>query len=87
MNGQRHLHYVPATFRKPAAAVARGTSDLRPRSRMEGATHASPPTLVHRNLAHNDRFHGGGIPNVFRGRGNTVTESAVNRLLEWDGFQ
>ena len=35
----------------------------------------------------NVRFYGGGIPQVFLGSGNNVTELAVNRLLEWDGLQ
>lgn len=30
----------------------------------------------------NIRFYGGGVPNVFL-EGEQVTETAVNRLLEW----
>ena len=33
----------------------------------------------------NVRFYGGGIPRVFLGNGNTVTESAMDQLLDWDG--
>ena len=33
----------------------------------------------------NVRFYGGGIPQVFLGNGNTVTESAMAQLLDWDG--
>ena len=33
----------------------------------------------------NVRFYGGGIPRVFLGSGNTVTESAMDKLLDWDG--
>ena len=33
----------------------------------------------------NVRFYGGGIPRVFLGNGNTVTESAIDQLLDWDG--
>ena len=33
----------------------------------------------------NVRFYGGGIPQVFLGNGNAVTESAIDRLLDWDG--
>lgn len=32
----------------------------------------------------NVRFYGGGIPQVLLDGGNNVTDSAVNRLLEWD---
>ena len=32
----------------------------------------------------NVRFYGGGIPRVFLGNGNAVTESAMDQLLDWD---
>lgn len=35
----------------------------------------------------NVRFYGGGIPQVFLGNGDTVTESAIDRLLDWDGVK
>ena len=32
----------------------------------------------------NVRFYGAGAPQVFLGRGGTVTDAAVERLLNWD---